>query len=402
MSDSAQKTQSDSKPFATGTVDFELQQENERLRSRIATLEKQVTELKKVLNKGDREGDIAASVRRPAAKSKHFTVDFKDAEFAKKERRNSVINGVDIGTRGGEFVVQSTTEHVSSDAAVVPIATKEEDSQSGSAAEEKATGKEGVKLLAEDKDADESGAKEQAALSVGEMGTAASRQTGATSALESSLSAFVSSFAGGEEESAPTTISEEDRAQQREAAKIFFALMVDTMGKHSLSFEEGMAELRGALSELGPYESCTFRIRSYSSMGEKKNTHKRRKRKAKLTETCRTPPSPRSSSPRAWKQFGQPFGTLSRSTCTPTFTTLQTARMRRSSLQQEFRLPISSRTCCWPQFSCTLGMPLDTTRLESSSSPSSCSVFYLISTTKIVGATCGACRGSEASETRTG
>ena len=125
MSDSAQKTQSDSKPFATGTVDFELQQENERLRSRIATLENENTELKKVLNKGD----IAASVRRPAAKSKHFTVDFKDAEFAKKERRNSVINGVDIGTRGGEFVVQSTTEHVSSDAAVVPIATKEEDSQ---------------------------------------------------------------------------------------------------------------------------------------------------------------------------------------------------------------------------------------------------------------------------------
>ena len=257
MSDSAQKTQSDSKPFATGTVDFELQQENERLRSRIATLEKENTELKKVLNKGD----IAASVRRPAAKSKHFTVDFKDAEFAKKERRNSVINGVDIGTRGGEFVVQSTTEHVSSDAAVVPIATKEEDSQSGSAAEEKATGKEGVKLLAKDGDADKSGAKEQAALSVGEMGTAASRQTGATSALESSLSALVSSFAGGEEESAPTTISEEDRAQQREAAKNFFALMVDTMGKHSLSFEEGMAKLRGALSELGPYETCTFRVR---------------------------------------------------------------------------------------------------------------------------------------------
>ena len=211
-----------------------------------------------------------------------FTVDFTDAAFEKRERRASVLDGVDLGARDRPQPVEEKAGGQGGTASVAPVDVKDkvedgnQDAEAGGGAlEQKQTeergGQGGTALVApgdveddsqdatagegaleekQTEERDKQGQEEHQQEEEDDDGRHQEQQS--QSRVVRSLRASVR-MAGTNRKYA-IHIPQENREKQIKAAKLIYAKMRDVSASPDLTAEEALAKVKASVSELGPFQ----------------------------------------------------------------------------------------------------------------------------------------------------
>ena len=211
-----------------------LEQKVDELELKCSTQAEKIARLEKLLQQeggGTKDLDPAT-----------FTVAFTDAAFEKRERRASVVDGVDLGARDRPQPVEEGTGGQGGTASVAP-ADVEDDNQDaqggGGALEQKQT-----------EERDKRGQEEQQ----GEDDDGSSGRHQEQQSQSRLRSHRASVLMAGTNRKYAIHIPQTNREKQIKAAKLLYAKMRDLSASPDLTMEEVLAKVKASVSELGPFQ----------------------------------------------------------------------------------------------------------------------------------------------------